>query len=101
MTRTQSRAKTVARLFLPALALAMCAVIPVLGQGLYYSGQNVAVAFEGWEENADGSFNMVFGYYNRNLDEKVDVPIGPDNNVEPGGPDQGQPTHFFPQRNHY
>src|SRR5437870_13461999 len=26
-------------------------------------------------------------------------PVGPDNNIEPGGPDQGQPTHFYPRRN--
>ena len=61
--------------------------------------QNVAPAFEGWEENVDGSFNLVFGYLNRNWDEEIDVPIGPDNNVEPGGPDQGQPTRLLPRRN--
>jgi hypothetical protein len=27
------------------------------------------------------------------------VPIGPSNTIEPGGPDQGQPTRFFPRRN--
>ena len=63
------------------------------------AGQNIAPSFEGWEQNPDGTFNMVFGYFNRNWEEQPDVPIGPDNNVEPGGPDQGQPTHFFPRRN--
>src|SRR5882672_12885161 len=63
------------------------------------TGQNIAPSFEGWEQNPDGTFNMVFGYFNRNWEEQPDVPIGPDNNVEPGGPDQGQPTHFFPRRN--
>src|SRR3989442_7750726 len=63
------------------------------------AGQNIAPAFEGWEQNPDGTFNMVFGYFNRNWEEQPDVPIGPDNNVESGGPDQGQPTHFFPRRN--
>ena len=29
------------------------------------------------------------------------VPIGPNNNVDPGGPDQGQPTFFEPRRNRY
>jgi hypothetical protein len=42
---------------------------------------------------------MVFGYFNRNWEEQPDVPIGPNNNIEPGGPDQGQPTRFFPRRN--
>ena len=65
------------------------------------TGQNIAPAFEGWEENPDGSFNMVFGYFNRNWEEQPHVPIGPNNNIEPGGPDQGQPTHFFPRRNKF
>ena len=26
----------------------------------------------------------------------LDIPIGPNNRIEPGGPDQGQPTHFEP-----
>ena len=31
---------------------------------------------------------MVFGYMNQNWAEEFDIPIGPDNNIEPGGPDQ-------------
>jgi hypothetical protein len=27
-----------------------------------------------------------------------DIPIGPANDIEPGGPDLGQPTHFYPRR---
>src|SRR5207247_7474093 len=27
------------------------------------------------------------------------IPSGPANDIEPGGPDQGQPTHFYPRRN--
>ena len=27
------------------------------------------------------------------------MPVGPDNHIEPGGPDRGQPTHFYPRRN--
>ena len=67
----------------------------------YSRGQNVSPAFEGWEKNDDGSFNMMFGYMNRNWEEEVDVPIGPDNNISPGVPDQGQPTHFQPRRNRF
>jgi hypothetical protein len=67
----------------------------------YASGQNVSPAFEGFEENADGSFSLVFGYMNRNWQEEIDVPVGPDNNIEPGGPDQGQPTHLLPRRNRF
>jgi hypothetical protein len=68
---------------------------------LFDRGQNVAPVFEGWEQNADGSFNMVFGYFNRNVEEVVDIPVGPDNSVEPGGPDQGQPTHFLTRRHKF
>jgi len=40
----------------------------------------------------------VFGYFNRNWEEELDVPIGSNNNIEPGGPDHGQPTHFYTRR---
>ena len=46
-------------------------------------------AFEGWERDADGTRYFVFGYMNRNWEEEIDVPVGPDNNIEPGGPDHG------------
>ena len=67
----------------------------------YSSGQNASPAFEGWEKNSDGSFNFLFGYMNRNWEEELNVPIGPDNNIEPGGPDQGQPTRLLPRRNRF
>jgi hypothetical protein len=73
----------------------------VSGQERYARGQNVALAFEGWEMNLDGSYNMVFGYLNRNYEEILNIPIGPLNNIEPGGPDQGQPTRFYPRRHKY
>ena len=68
----------------------------------YSRGQNVSPAFEGWEKNADGSFNMMFGYMNRNWEEEVDVPVGADNNISPGAPDQGQigPLHAGCWLNH-
>ena len=65
----------------------------------YSSGQSVSPAYEGWWPNEDGSFTMFFGYMNTNWLQEFDVLIGPDNNIEPGGPDQGQPTHFYPRRN--
>src|ERR1700720_2628948 len=60
-------------------------------------GQDVTPAFEGWMPNADGTISMYFGYLNRNFKEELDIPIGPDNNIDPGG-DRGQPTHFYPRR---
>jgi hypothetical protein len=84
-----------------ALFAGMLTVATTAQQMVYSSGQTVAPAFEGWEKNPDGSYNMVFGYFNRNLDEHVYVPVGPNNSIEPGGPDKGQPTYFFPRRNRF
>jgi hypothetical protein len=64
---------------------------------LHDSGQSVTGAFEGWFKNADGSFSILLGYFNRNLKEELDIPVGPNNRIEPGG-DHGQPTHFLPRR---
>ena len=61
-------------------------------------GQSVTPAFEGWYPNADGTFNLSWGYMNRNYEERLDVPVGPANRLEPGAPDRGQPTHFLPRR---
>jgi hypothetical protein len=67
----------------------------------YNSGQNVQPVFEGWSRNPDGSFTFHFGYLNRNYVEDVHVPIGPDNQIEPNGPDRGQPTFFYTRVNRY
>src|SRR5215217_2616892 len=71
-------------------------------QSLTYSkGQNVAPAYEGWEQQSDGTKYFLFGYMNRNWQEELDVPIGPDNAFNVGDADQGQPTHFLPRRNRF
>ncbi|MFN8061763.1 MAG: hypothetical protein U0Q12_21570 [Vicinamibacterales bacterium] len=62
------------------------------------SGASVTCAYEGWYRNPDGTFALLVGYFNRNLKQELDIPIGPDNKIEPGGPDQGQPTHFLVRR---
>jgi len=59
----------------------------------HWSGQGVAPVFEGFDVNPDGSFNMWFGYMNRNYEEEIDIPVGPNNSFQPGG-DRGQPAHF-------
>jgi hypothetical protein len=64
-------------------------------------GQSVTPVYEGFWKNADGSFDLLFGYYNRNWEEEFNLPVGPGNTLDPGGPDQGQPTHFFPRRNQF
>ncbi|MBZ5557011.1 MAG: hypothetical protein LAO77_07000 [Acidobacteriia bacterium] len=74
---------------------------PAFSQIRYATGQDVVPVFEGWERNADGSFTFVFGYMNRNYEEEVDIPVGPDNFLEPGGVDQRQPAHFYTRRQQY
>jgi hypothetical protein len=63
-----------------------------------FRGEAVFAAIEGWYRNADGTSTLLLGYYNRNQQQILDIPIGPNNSIEPGGPDQGQPTHFLPRR---
>lgn len=65
---------------------------------IHDAGQSVTGAFEGWFPNPDGTFSILVGYMNRNLKEELDIPIGPNNRIEPGGPDRGQPTHFLTRR---
>ena len=81
------------------LPFAFCLSLSAQTRFMYLKGQTVSPAYEGWWPNDDGSFTMFFGYMNSNWEEEFDVPIGPDNQIEPGGPDQGQPTHFYPRRN--
>jgi hypothetical protein len=78
---------------------AVPSAIPGQTRFVYNRGQSVSPAYEGWMTNADGSFTLYFGYMNPNWQEELDVSVGPDNNIQPGGPDQGQPTHFYPRRN--
>lgn len=61
-------------------------------------GASITGSFEGWFRNQDGSISFLVGYLNRNRAQEVDVPVGPNNRLEPGGPDLGQPTHFLPGR---
>ncbi len=78
----------------------LVACLVVLAGGVAPRAQyekNISVTFDGWNKMPDGSYELVFGYLNRNPQD-VQVPIGPDNAVQPGGPDLGQPTTFLPGR---
>ncbi len=79
--------------------LGVFAAVDAQTRFMYNSGQSVSPAYEGWWPNPDGSFTMFFGYMNSNWLEEFDIPAGPRNAIEPGGPDRGQPTHFYPRRN--
>jgi hypothetical protein len=65
----------------------------------FNSGQSIQPIFEGWSKTPDGRFVMHFGYLNRNHVEELSIPVGPENSVEPGGPDRAQPTYFYPRFN--
>ena len=90
------------RVFIPVLFFASAAVaVAQSSQGQVLpleparkSGAGITPAFEGWYQNADGSYSLLIGYYNRNSAETLDVPIGPNNKIEPGELDQCQPTYF-------
>ena len=69
-----------------------------LTQTVRERGSSVTPAFEGWYYEKDGTQRVLVGYFNRNTKQEFDIPPGPDNRVEPGGPDMGQPTHFSPGR---
>jgi len=64
----------------------------------YDRGQDISPTYDGWEQNADGTYSLYFGYFNRNTDEEIDVPVGPNNTFDGGVADRGQPTHFYPNR---
>jgi hypothetical protein len=60
-------------------------------------GQTVTPAYEGWYVDDDGMTALSFGYYNRNSEQVLEIPVGPGNRligVPDGNADQGQPSHF-------
>ena len=84
-----------------AIGVALAALAQVRAQVPKAADNNITPVYEGWLPNADGSFDLVFGYMNREWDEEVSIPIGANNGMEPGGPDLGQPAYFFPRRNRF
>ena len=99
MTR-EVRGSAVAAAVGLALAASLAAA-PATAQVRWDRGQNVAPVYEGWEQNADGTYTLYFGYLNRNYQEAPEIPVGADNFFEPGPPDRGQPTHFYPRRQQF
>ncbi|MSO56479.1 MAG: hypothetical protein EXQ55_06095 [Acidobacteria bacterium] len=91
-------------LALGALTLALAAPLGLRAQGnpdplsfKFQTGQDVVPIYEGWSHNPDGSYEMHFGYINRNYVETVVVPVGVNNRFTPGLPDRSQPTVFGPR----
>ena len=70
---------------------------PLLTSAVRHMGQPVIPIFEGWIPNIDGMNGMTrlsFSYFNLNSAEAVDIPLGPNNFIEPRQFDGNQPTHF-------
>lgn len=61
-------------------------------------GQSVTPVYEGWYRNADGTRTLSFGYFNRNGEEVMEIPVGAENKLEPAQFDGQQPTAFYPRR---
>ena len=95
-------ARIVQHLAAPLLLLAggaLLAQAPQLPSApLKQFGASITPSFDGWYDNPDGTHNLLIGYYNRNIESELDIPIGPNNKFEPGLPDRGQPTHFLTRR---
>ena len=69
---------------------------PEMVRNLRPSGRPVIPLFDGWHPNPDGSYGLCFGYFNLNTEQVLDIPLGPDNFIEPTRFNGGQPTHFRP-----
>jgi hypothetical protein len=95
LTRSQEACKVVIVVRLLAISILAGPLLHAqLVQVRHWTGQSVSPVYEGYDTNADGSFNMWFGYLNRNYEEEPDIAVGADNQFSPGNPDRGQPTHF-------
>ena len=83
---------------LAGLAFAQPNFPTAIPQTKFNSGQDIVPSFDGWIHNPDGTFTFVFGYLNRNYKQELAISAGPDNKLETGPADQGQPTYFLPRR---
>jgi hypothetical protein len=54
----------------------------------------VAPYFDGFYENEDGTYTLSFGFMNRNERDLIEIPLGPNNFIEPREYDGKQPTSF-------
>ena len=92
-------------------ALRLCVLVALVAAGALVSAQvqlpsnppkqfgaSISPAFEGWYDNPDGTHTFLIGYYSRNTEQEIDIPIGPNNHFDPGPADMGQPTHFLTRR---
>ena len=57
-------------------------------------GNFVAPFFDGYFTNEDGTYTLSFGFMNRNDEDLIEIPLGPNNFIEPREFDGMQPTTF-------
>jgi len=104
------RSRVRVKVWLAAIAVVSVAIESLIGAQLPRAplvlepmgarGEAIFPAFEGWGPDQNGDIVLLLGYYNRNKSQELTIPIGTDNRIEPDGPDYGQPTHFYPSRQH-
>jgi hypothetical protein len=99
------RVLTTAVRFAGAIGLAASLLVGPRGAAMqaptasvHEAGSSLTPFYEGWFRNANGTYSLLLGYANSDPKVPFDIPVGPDNSIEPGGPDRGQPTHFNPNR---
>lgn len=103
--------RTRAIVVLAGVAISLCTIAaptqaqlsrpPLVFEPIGARGEAIFPAFEGWGPDRSGeNLLLLLGYYNRNRDQEIDIPVGPENRIEPDGPDYGQPTHFYTGRQH-
>lgn len=99
-----------------AAAISICAAVPLTQAVLAQSQEGgnylfdlqpmpssdlpVSPFLEGWYDNGDGTYTLSFGYFNRNAEEVVHIPHGPDNAIDNADVQGKQPTVFLPGRHH-
>ena len=95
--------QTVIRLLLSIVLVTVSSMIPANAQTPpprplslnTPTGLPVLPIMEGAYDNEDGSFTVSFGYHNRNTDQALNIPLGPNNFLEPEQFNGMQPTHFL------
>lgn len=83
------------------LLFAVLSTSSTFAQLSYRKGAEIEPGYEGWRQNEDGSYSLIFGYMNENWEEQPDIEVGENNFFTPGAADRGQPTHFLPRRNRF
>jgi plastocyanin len=81
-----------------ALLIGTSSLVARAQQVAHRDGQGVVPIYDGYEPNGDGTVTLWFGYINRNYEEVLDIPVGPDNTFSGPQADRGQPTHFETRR---